>query len=227
MITVYKSENRGHADFGWLDTRHTFSFGSWYDPRYLGVSALRVINDDRIRPRTGFGRHPHDNMEILTYVLDGAISHRDSMGNETRIPAGCFQLMSAGSGLTHSEHNRETVQETRILQIWLYPNVQNTVPGYQELTPERLPGLCLIASPDGAAGSLRLRQEARIYRVLLPAGDRLALPRAGHTAYLHLIHGQAALDGTVLAEGDGAECRAGDTGLEALTDIEALWFDLP
>ena len=133
MITVHPDANRGYANFGWLEARHSFSFGAWYDPRYLGVSVLRVINDDRIRALSGFGRHPHDNMEILTYVLSGVLTHRDSMGNETRIAAGQFQLMSAGSGITHSEHNRQPLAETRLLQIWLHPDRQNTEPGYQEL----------------------------------------------------------------------------------------------
>lgn len=227
MITIHPSDHRGHADFGWLDTRHSFSFGSWYDPRYMGVSALRVINDDRIRALSGFGLHPHDNMEILTYVLDGVISHKDSMGNETHLRAGQFQLMSAGSGITHSEHNRQPHQATRILQIWIYPDRQNTAPGYQELPPDEGIGLRLIASPDGADGSLRLKQNARVYRLRLQADHTLTLPMRGGTGYLHLIHGQARLDQTLLNAGDGAQTGRDPLEFHSLTATEALWFDLP
>lgn len=227
MITVHSADNRGHADFGWLDTWHSFSFGSWYDPRFMGVSVLRVINDDRIRALSGFGRHPHENMEILTYVLSGVISHKDSMGNETHIRAGQFQLMSAGSGLTHSEHNRQPHQETRILQIWLYPDRQNTAPGYQELQPDEQSGLRLIVSPDGVDGSMLIKQNARIHRVKLDADRHLTLPLQGSTGYLHVISGQVHLDQTLLAEGDGAEASRDSLELHTLTATEALWFDLP
>ncbi|RZU36955.1 hypothetical protein EV700_3168 [Fluviicoccus keumensis] len=227
MITVHPAANRGHANLGWLDSFHSFSFGSWYDPRYMGVSALRVINDDRIRALTGFGLHPHDNMEILTYVLKGVISHKDSMGNETHIRAGQFQLMSAGSGITHSEHNRQPHAETRILQIWLYPNRQNTAPGYQELPPDEREGLRLVVSPDGADGSMRILQNARIYRLRLAAGETLTLPLQGSTGYLHVISGQIHLDQTLLTDGDGAEASPDSRELHTLTAAEALWFDLP
>ncbi|HEX5360248.1 MAG TPA: pirin family protein [Fluviicoccus sp.] len=227
MITVHPAANRGHANFGWLDSFHSFSFGSWYDPRYMGVSALRVINDDRIRALTGFGQHPHDNMEILTYVLKGVISHKDSMGNETHLRAGQFQLMSAGSGITHSEHNRQPHEETRILQIWLYPDRQNTAPGYQELQPDDRAGLRLIVSPDGTDGSMRILQNARIYRLKLDADQRLTLPLDGSTGYLHVISGQVHLDRTLLTDGDGAEATTDSRELHTLTAAEALWFDLP
>lgn len=227
MIHVHKSENRGHVRFGWLDARHSFSFGSWYDPRYMGVSALRVINEDRIRPQSGFGAHPHDNMEILTYVLSGAISHKDSMGNETALHAGEFQLMSAGSGVVHSEHNRDPAVETHMLQIWLYPDTNNTEPGYQELRAADGDGLQLVVSPDGRDGSLRIRQNARIHRVRLSAGASVELPLAGPQGYLHLIRGRADLAGTPLDGGDGAVVNGPERTLIAQTDLEALWFDLP
>ena len=227
MITVHPAANRGHANFGWLDSFHSFSFGSWYDPRHMGVSALRVINDDRIRALTGFGQHPHDNMEILTYVLKGVISHKDSMGNETHLRAGQFQLMSAGSGITHSEHNRQPHEETRILQIWLYPDRQNTAPGYQELQPDDRAGLRLIVSPDGADGSMRILQNARIYRLKLDADQRLKLPLDGSTGYLHVISGQVHLDRTLLTDGYGADATTDSRELHTRTAAEALWFDLP
>lgn len=227
MITVHPDANRGYANFGWLEARHSFSFGAWYDPRYLGVSVLRVINDDRIRALSGFGRHPHDNMEILTYVLSGVLTHRDSMGNETRIAAGQFQLMSAGSGITHSEHNRQPLAETRLLQIWLHPDRQNTEPGYQELPAVAQEGLRLVASPDGAEGSMVLRQKARIYRLGLGADHRLTLPLQGTVGYLHVISGTLHLDHTLLSAGDGASATADSLDLHTLSATEALWFDLP
>jgi hypothetical protein len=227
MITVHPDANRGYANFGWLEARHSFSFGAWYDPRYLGVSVLRVINDDRIRALSGFGRHPHDNMEILTYVLSGVLTHKDSMGNETRIAAGQFQLMSAGSGITHSEHNRQPLAETRLLQIWLHPDRQNTEPGYQELPAVEQQGLRLVASPDGAEGSMVLRQNARIYRLGLDADHRLTLPLQGAVGYLHVISGRLHLDHTLLSAGDGATVSADSLDLHTLGATEALWFDLP
>lgn len=227
MITVHPDANRGYANFGWLEARHSFSFGAWYDPRYLGVSVLRVINDDRIRALSGFGRHPHDNMEILTYVLSGVLTHRDSMGNETRIAAGQFQLMSAGSGITHSEHNRQPLAETRLLQIWLHPDRQNTEPGYQELPAVAQEGLRLVASPDGAEGSMVLRQKARIYRLGLGADHRLTLPLQGAVGYLHVISGTFHLDHTLLSAGDGTSATADSLDLHTLSATEALWFDLP
>lgn len=227
MLTVHHSENRGRANFGWLDARHSFSFGNWYDPRYMGVSALRVINEDRVKPQSGFGSHPHENMEILTYILSGVLSHKDSMGNETHIRAGDFQLMSAGTGVVHSEHNRQPNAETHLLQIWLYPNESNTEPGYQELHASATDGLQLVASPDGADSSLRIRQNARIYRLKLTADTEAELPLKGSQGYLHLISGQATLDGTVIAGGDGAVVSGNSRLVKSLTDIEALWFDLP
>lgn len=227
MITIRKSEDRGHARFGWLDTWHTFSFSSYQDPRFMGVSALRVINQDTVAPRTGFPPHPHDNMEILTYVLRGAISHRDSMGNEQRVPAGEFQLMSAGTGITHSEYNRDA-ELLELLQIWLYPNVQNSEPGYQQKRFADADGLQLVVSPDGDDGSLIIRQDARIWRGRLRSGHQSAHTLAGRNAWVQLISGQLHVNGNLLQSGDGAGIRGEDTlELTALTDTEFLLFDLP
>lgn len=227
MITVRKSEDRGHAGFGWLDTWHSFSFGSYQDPQHMGVSALRVINQDIVKAGTGFAAHPHDNMEILTYVLRGAISHRDSMGNEARVPAGEFQLMSAGTGITHSEHNRDA-GALELLQIWLYPNVQNTEPGYQQKRFPDEDGLQLVVSPDGARGSLLIRQDARIWRGRLAAGGEAAHMLVGSTAWVQVVRGEIAVNGTVLQAGDGAEVRAeAAVTMRAHTDTEFLLFDLP
>lgn len=226
MITIRKSDDRGHARFGWLDTWHTFSFSSYQDPRFMGISALRVINQDVIAPHTGFPAHGHDNMEILTYVLRGAVSHRDSMGNEQKVPAGEFQLMSAGTGVTHSEYNRES-EPLELLQIWLYPNVRNSEPGYQQKRFADAEGLQLVVSPDGADGSLVIRQDARIWRGHLSAGTSASHTLAGRTAWIQVIKGQLHANGELLQEGDGAEVSDATIELLALTGTEFLLFDLP
>ena len=227
MITLRKSEDRGHATLGWLDTRHTFSFSSYQDPRFMGSSALRVINQDIVAPRTGFPAHPHDNMEILTYVLRGAISHRDSMGNEARVPAGDFQLMSAGTGVTHSEYNREA-ETLELLQIWLYPKVRNTEPGYQQKTFAEMNGLQLVASPDGAQDSLVIRQDARIWRGRLAAGAAAHHNVTGSTVWLQHIRGEALINDTLVQAGDGLEITQEKTlAIRAHTDSGFLLFDLP
>lgn len=228
MITVRRSEERGHADLGWLDTRHTFSFSSYQDPRYMGVSVLRVINQDIVAPGTGFPPHRHDNMEILTYVLRGAVSHRDSMGNEVRVTAGELQLMSAGTGVTHSEYNREH-EPLELLQIWLYPNATNTEPSYQQKRFPEVETLQLVVSPDGANDSLRIRQKARIWRGHLPAGDSAEHRLEGKHAWVQQIRGSLDLDdATVLHDGDGAELREEPVlSFRARSDSEFLLFDLP
>jgi redox-sensitive bicupin YhaK (pirin superfamily) len=226
MITIRKSDARGHAHLGWLNTWHTFSFSSYQDPRFMGVSALRVINQDIVAPHTGFSAHSHDNMEILTYVLRGAISHRDSMGNEQKVRAGEFQLMSAGTGVTHSEYNREP-EALELLQIWLYPNVRNAEPGYQQKHFALEDGLQLIVSPDGADDSLVIRQNARIWRGRLSTGDRQIHSSVGQTAWIQLIKGQLHANGELLQSGDGAEVSDAIIELLALTDAEFLLFDLP
>lgn len=227
MITLRKSEDRGHARFGWLDTRHSFSFASYHDPRHMGFSVLRVINQDTVAPRSGFPAHPHDNMEILTHVLRGAITHRDSMGNEQRVRAGEFQLMSAGTGITHSEFNREA-EPLEFLQIWLYPNVENSEPGYQQKRFDDQEGLQLVVSPDGEQGSLVIRQDARIWRGRLAATTTAAHTPQGSADWIQVIRGQLHVNGELLQAGDGAALRH-STHIEllALTDCEFLLFDLP
>lgn len=227
MITLRKSEDRGHARFGWLDTWHSFSFASYHDPRFMGVSALRVINQDSVAPHSGFPAHAHDNMEILTYVLRGTISHRDSMGNEQRVPAGEFQLMSAGTGITHSEFNREA-EPLEFLQIWLYPNVENSEPGYQQKRFADQDGLQLVVSPDGESGSLVIRQNARIWRGRLASATGVTQVLRGNSAWIQMVHGQLHVDGELLQAGDGAAIRLlTQVELLALTDSEFLLFELP
>ncbi|HCT41463.1 MAG TPA: pirin family protein [Moraxellaceae bacterium] len=227
MITIRKSEDRGHARFGWLDSRHTFSFSSYHDPRFMGVSALRVINQDIVAPHTGFPAHPHDNMEILTYVLRGAVSHRDSMGNEQRLPAGEFQLMSAGTGVTHSEYNRDN-QPLELLQIWLYPDAQNSEPGYQQKRFAETDGLQLVVSPDGENGSLVIRQDARIWHGSLSATATAHHTFTGGNGWVQVIGGQLHANGNLLQSGDGAAIRQeASLTFTALSNAEFLLFDLP
>lgn len=227
MIKLRKSEDRGHAALGWLDTWHTFSFSSYQDPRFMGSSVLRVINQDIVAPRTGFAAHPHDNMEILTYVLRGAVSHRDNMGNEARVPAGDFQLMSAGTGITHSEHNHDG-DALELLQIWLHPNVKNTEPGYQQKTFAEEDGLQLVVSPDGACASLVIRQNARIWRGRLKAGTEVTHTMTGRTAWVQQIRGEILVNDSMLQAGDGAEIiQENIMAVRANSDSEFLLFDLP
>lgn len=227
MLTVHHNENRGSGTYGWLNARYSFSFASWHDPRYMGVSSLRVINEDIVRPQTGFSRHSHDNMEILTYVLEGEVSHEDSMGNKTTISAGECQLMSAGSGISHSEMNRHPTQSLHLLQIWLYPNVNDTKPRYQQIMLPMGEGLTLIASPEEHEGSMHIKQDAAIFRIKLNAGQIQALPIARNKGYLHLIRGQGQAENHLLTTGDALISHDEHTlTLTALTTVEALWFDL-
>lgn len=227
MLTIHRNENRGSATYGWLNARYSFSFASWHDPRFMGISSLRVINEDIVRPQTGFSRHSHDNMEILTYILEGTISHEDSMGNKTTITAGECQLMSAGSGISHSELNRHPTQRLHLLQIWLYPNVSNTEPRYQQIMLPTEDGLTLIASPEECEGSMHIKQDASVFRVKLNTGNVQTLPIARKNGYLHLIRGQAQVQEQLLNTGDALISQNESTlTITALTDVEALWFDL-
>jgi len=229
MHTLRPAAERGHALFDWLDSHHSFSFGHYYDPRHMGVSILRVINEDQVVPGGGFETHSHNNMEIISYVLSGVLEHRDSMGNHSRIRPGEVQLMSAGRGVTHSEFNPDGSEPVHFLQIWIRPDVRDTEPGYQQaLIPEQ-GAVRLLVSPDGAEESLRVRQDARLYRIRLAPGQNLEQelsPR--RTYYLQLARGDAMLNDLVLAAGDGVTIAA-ETVLKLQTrqGLEALLFDLP
>lgn len=227
MIRIHKSEDRGRANHGWLDARHSFSFGSYHDPRHMGISALRVINQDIVKAGTGFPPHAHDNMEILTFVLRGAITHRDSMGNEARLPAGEFQLMSAGTGVTHSEYNRDA-DTLELLQIWLFPNVENPEPRYQQKRFPEQQGLQLVVSPDGAEDSLLIRQDARIYHGRLTASQEASHTLSGKNGWVQVIKGELVLGDTILQDGDGAAIvQEAALAIRAHRDSEFLLFDLP
>lgn len=232
MITLRKSASRGYADLGWLKSWHTFSFASYHDPRFIHSSCLRVINQDIVQAGGGFPPHPHDNMEILTYILRGAISHRDSMGNEARISAGEFQLMSAGTGVTHSEFNRDN-GDLELLQIWLLTNQRNAEPSYQQKRFAPKNGLQLVVSPESDAaalhaGSLSIRQNARIWRGQLNAGDEIVHTLQGGTVWLQQISGSISALGHTLEAGDGAEIKHEPVvSIRAHTAGEFLLFDMP
>ncbi len=231
MINLRKSEDRGHANHGWLDTRFTFSFARYYDPEFMGFRSLRVLNDDRISPGAGFGEHPHDNMEIITYVLDGSLAHRDSTGSVSVITPGLVQRMSAGTGITHSEFNASKTDSLHLLQIWIEPDTMNIEPGYEEKsfeTTDKLNRLRLIASPDGRDGSTTIRQDALVYATVLEQGGAVEYrPETGRHQWLHIATGDAELNGTPVSAGDGAAIS--DETLINLTGIERaelLLFDL-
>lgn len=224
---IHKSENRGHVQMGWLDTYHSFSFGSWQDPRYMGVSVLRVINDDTVAAQRGFGRHGHDNMEILTYVLSGRLTHQDTMGNKEHITAGEWQLMSAGTGVEHSEMN-DSNEPVHLLQIWLHPNVRNAEPTYQQikLDPKEQPDKWhKIVSPTDQT-PLFIRQDASISAAYMHEGKTLALKAERVINYLHVIEGKVRVNDEIVQAGD-AIAFAGDAEIIADTDAHLIWFDLP
>lgn len=229
MINIRRSEERGPTRLSWLDSRHTFSFGGYYDSRHMGVSALRVINDDTVAPGAGFATHSHRDMEIVSYVKRGVIEHEDSMGNIQVLPAGEFQLMSAGTGITHSEYNPSASEALEFLQIWIQPDQKGIAPGYQQKRFPARAGLTLIASPDARDGSLHLHQDALLYRLNLAAGTTAEQPlAAGRSVFVHVIHGALRVNGERLAAGDGAALAAElRVTFAADADSEALFFDLP
>ena len=231
MITVRPSDERGHFDFGWLDTRHTLSFGDYHDPAHMGFRSLRVINEDRVAPARGFGMHPHRNMEIVTYVLDGALQHKDSMGNGEVLRPGEVQRMSAGTGILHSEFNPSPTEPVHLLQIWLLPESAGIEPSYEQRDfSDQLNkhGLTLIASPDGRDGSVSIHQDAKIYAARLPADEGIEHEiDPGRHAWLQIIRGGVDVNGQALHEGDAAAI-SDETSLavRAHGDAEVLLFDL-
>ncbi len=231
MITLRPAHQRGHANHGWLDSYHTFSFADYYDPRYMGVSHLRVINDDTVAPGAGFDTHGHTDMEIISYVLSGALQHKDSMGHGSIIRAGEVQRMSAGRGIRHSEFNASNTAPVNFLQIWIVPNVSGIEPGYEQKDfAAELPGrLCLVASPDGRDGALTLHQDARVYAGKPENGQMLHHNLdPTRTAYVHVARGRLELNGNIMQAGDGASI-SGETAIRLTGEdqAEVLLFDLP
>jgi len=229
MMTIRRSEQRGPSNLGWLNSLHTFSFGQYYDPAHMGVSALRVINDDKVVPGAGFATHSHQDMEIISYVKKGTIEHKDSMGNIEVLPAGEFQLMSAGTGVTHSEYNPSDSDELEFLQIWVQPSELGIEPGYQQKKFAASTGLQLVASPDARDGSLRIHQDANLLHLNLEAEGSATLEiEPARTVYVHVVSGQLSIDGEVLSAGDGASITETDqVEFNAQAKSEALVFDLP
>jgi len=232
MITLRRSQERGYADHGWLKSFHSFSFADYHDPAQMGFGPLRVINEDRVAPGTGFGTHGHRDMEIISYVLDGELAHRDSMGNGSVIRPGDVQRMSAGSGVRHSEFNHAQDRTTHFLQIWIEPNVTGIAPSYEEKRfseADKQGRLRLVASPDGADGSVRIHQDARMYVSRLAPGQSLSAElAAGRLGYLHLVRGAVTVNGERLAGGDAAKVRdESRLAIGAEGDSELLLFDLP
>lgn len=230
-LELRKAGDRGHAQHGWLDSHHTFSFGGYHDPKQRGFSDLLVINDDRVAPGKGFGAHPHRDMEIFSYVLEGALAHEDSMGTGSVIRPGDVQMMSAGTGVRHSEFNHSDTEGVHFLQIWIVPNVQGAAPRYQQrhfTDAEKRGRLRLIISPDGADGSLGVHQQARVYAGLFDGAEADSVTIADDRyAYVHVARGTVSLNGERLREGDGMRVRSGGPlRFEQGEGAEVLVFDL-
>lgn len=231
MIIIRPREDRGKTALGWLDSRHTFSFGDYNDPEHMGFRALRVINEDRVIPGAGFPPHGHRDMEIVTYVLDGALEHKDTLGTSSVIRPGEVQRMSAGTGIRHSEYNHSREERVHFLQIWILPETNGLAPGYEQRAfsaEERRGRLRLVASPDGRDGSVTVHQDVALYAALLDEGATLTLAlRAGRYGWLQLARGQLRIGGEAMKEGDGAAIAEESTiEIEAEAAAELLFFDL-
>jgi quercetin 2,3-dioxygenase len=231
MLTLRKSQDRGYADHGWLKSYHSFSFAGYYDAAHMGWGNLRVINEDRIAPGTGFGTHGHKDMEIISYVLSGSIGHKDSIGNGASIPPGDVQRMSAGRGIQHSEFNHAPQDETHFFQIWIAPNAMGITPGYEQktfATPEKRGVLRLVASPNGAQGSVTIHADAQMYAGLFDGAETAQIAiNPARKAYVHLVRGSLKVNGQVLQGGDAAKLE----GESAITvdggqNAEVIVFDL-
>jgi quercetin 2,3-dioxygenase len=230
MMNVRKANERGHANHGWLDTYHTFSFANYYDPQWMGFRSLRVINDDLVMPGMGFGTHPHRDMEIITHILSGSLEHKDSMGNGRVIRTGEVQYMAAGTGVEHSEFNPSKDEAVHLLQIWIVPDQKGVKPRYEEksLKDAATGKLHLVTSKTGRDGSIAIHQDADLWLGKLGAGDRVAHKLApGRSAWLHVAEGEVSLNGKALSIGDAASIE-GESRLELTADkaAQVLLFDL-
>ncbi|MFA5952897.1 MAG: pirin family protein [Hyphomicrobium sp.] len=230
-LSIRKSEDRGRADFGWLDSRHSFSFGHYFDPEHMGVGPLRVINDDRVAPGGGFPTHPHSDMEIISYVLEGALEHKDSLGTGSVIRPGDVQRMSAGTGIRHSEFNSSQTEPVHFLQIWIVPEKQALAPSYEQKSftdAEKRGKLRLLGSRDGRKGSVTIHQDVDLYATLLGTGEVVThVIGSGRGGWVQVARGSVTLDGETLNEGDGvAIAKARELRLEGLTEADVLLFDM-
>ncbi len=230
MITLRPKDERGHADHGWLDSHHTFSFADYHDPEHMGFRALRVINDDRVAPGRGFGTHPHRDMEIISYVLEGGLEHKDSMGTGSVIRPGDVQRMSAGTGVLHSEFNASKTDAVHFLQIWIVPERRGIAPGYEQKTfsrEDKKGRLRVIASPDGRDGSVTIHSTAVVYAGVFDAGDSAELALSKKNAWVHVARGAARVNGKDVSDGDGvALTDEASVKIEGTTGGELLVFDL-
>jgi redox-sensitive bicupin YhaK (pirin superfamily) len=231
MINIRRSSERGGGDFGWLNTRHTFSFDQYYDPKWMGFRSLRVINEDRVAPATGFPMHPHRDMEIITYVLEGALEHKDSLGTGSIIRPGDGQRMSAGRGIRHSEQNPSATDSVHLLQIWITPDQRGHEPSYEQKEfpeSEKRGKLRLLASPDGKDGSVTIHQDASLYVSLLSPGQTVTHElRKGRYAWLQVARGAVTVNGKALAQADGAAVESeSKLEIQGTEDSEILLFDL-
>jgi redox-sensitive bicupin YhaK (pirin superfamily) len=229
-LALRKSEDRGRANFGWLDSRHTFSFGQYHDDAHMGFGPLRVINDDRVAPGGGFAPHGHADMEIVSYVLDGALEHKDSLGTGSVIRPGDVQRMSAGTGIRHSEFNASKAEPVHFLQIWIIPERRGLQPSYEQkafTTAEKTGQLRLVGSRDGREGSVVIHRDVDLYATLLGPAHAVAHDvKPGRAAWVHVARGQVRLNGTALSAGDGAAIEAGRLTLDGADDAEVLVFDM-
>lgn len=231
MIEIRKSGERGHSNHGWLDSDHTFSFGEYYDPTQIQFGSLRVINEDRVQPGQGFGKHGHKDMEIISYVLSGVLNHQDSMGNGSAIVSGDVQRMTAGSGITHSESNGSGSELVHFLQIWVLPKTMGLIPGYEQKhfsSEDKKNRLCLLGSSDGQDGSLTIHQDILFYASVLEGQFVVRYPLGqGRRAYIQVVRGSLEINRQVLKSGDGARItQEGEISLKGLPDAEILLFDM-
>jgi quercetin 2,3-dioxygenase len=230
-LTIRKSEERGRANFGWLDSKHSFSFGHYHDPKHMGFGPLRVINDDRVAPGGGFPTHPHSDMEIISYVLDGALEHKDNLGTGSVIRPGDLQRMSAGTGIRHSEFNASKTAPVHFLQIWIIPERKGLEPGYEQKAftdAEKSGRLRLIGSRDGRDGSVTIHQDVDLYATLVGKGDVVEhVIAAGRGGWVQVARGSVSLNGETLEEGDGvAVSTSGPLHISGLSEAEVLVFDM-
>lgn len=231
MLAIRAAAERGTANFGWLDSRHTFSFGHYFDPEFMGFGPLRVINEDRVKPGKGFGEHGHKDMEIISYVLDGALEHRDSLGTGSIIRPGDVQRMTAGTGVRHSEYNASATEPVHFLQIWILPERDGLEPGYEQKAfseEEKRGRLCLVGSRDGRGGSVKIHQDVDLYASVLAPGDGLGYELdEGRYGWLQVARGRVRLDDNTLSAGDGVALRgARGIRIEGVDDAEILLFDM-
>ena len=231
MINIRKADERGHAEHGWLNVYHTFSFNTYYDENYMGFRSLRVLNEDRIQPGKGFGTHPHEDMEIITYIMKGALEHKDNMGNGSVINAGDVQRMSAGTGIKHSEFNPSDSESVHLLQIWINPNKKGITPSYEQTRfnrEEKVGKLLLIASPDGRNDSVTINQDADVYATILEKDMSIKVPVSkDRHLWIHVAQGEAKLGDESLSAGDGiAIIDESEINLIGVNDAEILVFDL-